>query len=197
MKELLLATQNQGKLKEIQAIFSGTGYNILTPHDVGIGPEFDVEETGKTFAENSEIKAVAFAQAAMMLTLADDSGLSVKALDGFPGVKSKRFIEGTDQDRNAKILELMENQEDREAEFVTDLCLYDPVEQKTVHFEGRVKGTLTRAPQGDHNVGFGYDPIFIPEGYDKTFAELGQETKNELSHRAKALAKAKEYLSKP
>lgn len=192
MKELLLATQNSGKLKEIQEILSGTQYKVVTPKEVGLGAEFDIEETGSTFKENSELKALAFAQAAHLLTIADDSGLAVSALGGDPGVRSKRFFAGSDEDRNNRILELIAEQKDRRAVFVTDLCLYDPDTKKILHFEGKVEGQIADKSAGD--AGFGYDPIFIPNGYSQTFAELGQDVKNTLSHRARALHKAKEYL---
>jgi XTP/dITP diphosphohydrolase len=193
VSELLIATQNQGKLAEIRTILSNSDYRILTPVDVGIVADFDVEETGKTYEQNAELKAIAFGQVALMLTVADDSGLSVNALDGRPGVYSKRYAPGSDHDRNVKLLSEMEGKEDRAAAFITVLCLYDPELNTSTFFEGRVDGKITQEiTKGD---GFGYDPVFIPDGYTKTFAELGQEVKNNLSHRSRALEKLKNYLN--
>ncbi len=192
MPELLIASQNVGKVKEIRAVLADTAYTVLTPEDVGLDATFDVEETGETYQENSELKAIAFGRVALILTLADDSGLSVNALDGRPGVYSKRYAPGTDSDRNQKLLTEMSGLEDRSAAFITVLCLYDPETNTSNYFEGKISGEIALAEQGDE--GFGYDPIFIPVGFTQTFAELGLETKNQLSHRAQALEKLKQFL---
>jgi len=193
MKELLLATQNSGKLKELQTILQGTQFHVVTPTDVGISPDFDVEESGTTYAENSELKAVAFAQKSGLLTLADDSGISVEALHGAPGVKSKRFFPGSGEARKNRILELLKDEKNRKAAYFTDLCLCDPETGKVVHFEGRLDGQIASESRGTN--GFDYDPIFIPDGYDKTFGELSPDVKNSISHRKRGLIKAKEYLA--
>lgn len=192
MPDLLIATQNKHKQAEIQAILVNTMYNVISPNDVSIPDSFDVKETGHTYAENAELKAIAFGRAAKVLTVADDSGFSVEALSGKPGVFSKRYIPGTDEDRNNKILQEMRGKKNVAAAFITVLCLYDPETNITLYFEGRVKGSVSSQIKG--TAGFGYDPIFIPEGYTQTFAELGQELKNRFSHRAQALAKLKEHL---
>lgn len=188
---LLLATQNAHKIAEIQAILQEVSVEVVTPRDVGLSADFDVAETGQTFAENAELKARAFAAATHLPTLADDSGLEVTALHGRPGVYSKRYVPGTDADRNQKILSEVADATDRTAAFVTVLCLYNPQTDQATFFEGRVTGQLSLEPRG--TAGFGYDPIFIPSGYQQTFGELGQELKNQLSHRARALAKVKAY----
>ncbi len=190
--KLLLATNNPGKLREVQEILAGLPFEVVTPAEVGVPPDFDPPENGATFEENAQSKAQAYAEKTGLLSLADDSGLCVTALDGKPGVHSKRFIEGSDHDRNLKILELLKEKTDRSAYFISVICLYDPHTKETQCFEGRVEGTLAAEEHGTQ--GFGYDPIFIPTGYDKTFGELGNEVKNTLSHRARALQKAKEYL---
>jgi len=191
MRELLLATNNPGKLKELQELLSDLDITILTPAMLGIA-DFDVEETGKTFEENAELKARAFAEKTGKLTLADDSGLEVAALDGFPGVRSKRFLEGTDHDRNQKILRLLEGVENRSARFVAIFCLYDPKQEIKEIFIGEANGDIALAEKGLH--GFGYDPLFILKGYTQTLGELGTEVKNRLSHRARAAEKVKEYF---
>lgn len=190
--EVLCATQNPGKLKELRELLAPLAITILTPSDVHLA-DLDVEETGETFAENAELKAKAFAEASGKVSLADDSGLEVKALDNQPGVHSKR-VGGSDAERIAWVLSRLATKNDRRARFVSVICIHDPKRNQTECFEGTVDGVVAPAPAGDPDQGFGYDPIFIPDGYDQTFAELGQEIKNTLSHRARALVKAQEYL---
>lgn len=194
MTQILLATHNQGKLREMQSLLAVDQVQCVLPSERGVPADFDVAETGKTFAENALIKAKAFAEKTGMITLADDSGLEVDVLHGEPGVRSKRYVEGSDHDRNRKILDLLRftQAQDRGAQFVTVLCLYDPKTQKPEYFEGTVKGKIAHGEQGSD--GFGYDPIFIPDGYTQTFAELGLEIKNRLSHRAQALQAFKKYF---
>jgi len=189
--QLMVATQNQGKITEIQAVLANLALELVTPAEAGL-VEFDVEETGKTFAENAQLKAVAFGRAAQLLSLADDSGLMVKALGGAPGVYSKRLIPGTDEDRCLRLLELMAEAQDRTAEFITVLCLFDVLTNKTEYFEGRVTGRIGFELRGSE--GFGYDPLFVPDGYDKTFAELGVDVKNSLSHRSRALEAFSQHM---
>ncbi len=203
MVELLFASHNKGKVQEVQALLSQAGVRVFSPVDMNILPSFDVAETGKTFEENSELKARAFAKEAekcadtlqLEWILADDSGLVVDALNGQPGVHSKRFIEGSDHDRNQKILELLENHSNvaqRTAHFVTVFCLFHRSRQHTHFFKGQVDGYIADAEKGV--AGFGYDPLFVPIGYQQTFAELGVETKNVLSHRAKAAEKVIQFF---
>lgn len=192
--KLLLATNNQGKLSEMRAILSSLQVEVLSPEDVGVSKDFDVEETGTTFAENAELKARTFAQETGLLAVADDSGLSVVALNGEPGVYSKRFVSGSDSDRNQEILRRLGNEKNRAAFFTSILCLYDPIQKKALCFEGKVHGDIGFMEAG--NKGFGYDPIFVPKGYTKTLAELGSEVKNTISHRAKSIQKLKKHLQK-
>ncbi|SRR5258708_6430271 len=192
MRELLLATNNPGKLKELQVLLSGLDIHIFTPAMLGIAADFDVAETGKTYAENAELKARAFAELAGKPTLADDSGLEIAALGNFPGIHSKRFLEGSDHERNAEILHRLENAKDRSARYIAVFCLYDPAQKTVQFFAGEVKGAMATEERGGG--GFGYDPIFIPEGHTETFGELGEEVKNVLSHRARAAEKVREYF---
>ena len=189
MTEILLATQNKGKVKEIQEMIKGLPYTVMIPDS-----EFDIEETGTTFAENARLKAKAFCQRfGNNLTLADDSGLVVDALDGRPGVYSKRYG-NTDAHRNMKLLNELNfvPAEKRTARFVCVIALYGPGVDAV--FEGKVEGKIADSIRG--NQGFGYDPIFIPNGYDNTFGELGSEVKNTLSHRANALKLVLDFLAK-
>jgi XTP/dITP diphosphohydrolase len=191
--KLFVATNNQGKLREVQEILAGVPIDLVTPAQFGLPPEFDPPETGNTFQENAQQKAMAFAEKTGLLSLSDDSGLCVTALGGKPGIHSKRFVEGSDHDRNLKLLELVKDQPDRSAYFISVICLYDHSTKQVQFFEGRVEGRL--AAEGHGTQGFGYDPIFIPTGYEQTFGELGSDIKNKLSHRARALEKVKEYLN--
>lgn len=154
-----------------------------------------VEEDGATFKENAEKKALVYSKLIDSLTIADDSGLSVEKLDSKPGVFSSRFagVEATDEENNQKLLKLMEGfpDEERRAKFVCSIAIADRGELIDI-CEGECKGKITIAPKGDF--GFGYDPLFLPDGYDKTFGELSPEEKNKLSHRYKALIKVKEKL---
>ncbi len=190
---LLFASQNPGKLKEFQMIFGGT-VDVKTPVDVNL-PDFDVEETGSSFKENALLKAKAFGDKSGMVTVADDSGLAVKVLDGFPGIMSKRFA-GLEKkaDRFQMVIDMVEGK-DRSAEFVTALCIYYPETGKHHCVEGKIKGSVADSERGSD--GFEYDRIFIPDGYgDKTVAELGIEVKNQISARKRALEELRVYLNK-
>jgi XTP/dITP diphosphohydrolase len=193
MKQLLVATNNAHKLQELQFELKKLDVKLSTPAQVGVSPEFDVEETGTTFAENAELKARAFAKETDLLSVADDSGLVVHALGGQPGVHSKRWIEGSDHDRNVHLLKQLESKSDRSAEFVTVLALYEPSTDQVIFFEGSVQGSIIDQERGA--AGFGYDPVFAPEGYQETFAELGIEIKATLSHRHRAIEKLAKYLA--
>lgn len=185
--KIVAATGNKHKIEEIEAITGKFGFKIITKAEAGVG-ELDVEETGTTFEENSFIKAEAIMKATGMPAIADDSGLEADALDGAPGVYSARFSgEGaTDESNNAKLLKLMENvpDDERTARFasVVTICFPDGT---VVAARGECPGVLRRSPRGEG--GFGYDPLFVPVGYDKTYAEISAEEKNLISHRAKAL----------
>ena len=185
--KIVAATGNKHKIEEIESITKKFGMNVITKAEAGVG-DLEVEETGTTFEENSLIQAEAIMKATGMPAIADDSGLEADALNGAPGVYSARFSgEGaTDESNNAKLLKLMENipDDERSARFVSVVTLCFP-DGTVVAARGECPGTLRRSPRGDG--GFGYDPLFVPVGYDKTYAEISAEEKNIISHRAKAL----------
>lgn len=194
MQQLLVATNNPHKLKELELELRQLELRISTPSEAGVSPDFDVEETGATFAENAELKARAFAAQTRLPSLADDSGLVVDALGGEPGVHSKRRIEGSDHDRNIHLLKKLDGQADRSAKFVTVLALYLPDSDQLHFFEGSVSGKIGDGERGSE--GFGYDPLFIPDGYTQSFGELALDVKSTLSHRHRALEKLRQYLEK-
>jgi XTP/dITP diphosphohydrolase len=187
--ELLLATRNPHKVREIAAILHPTGLRIVAADAFPDLPE--VVEDGATFEANASKKAAMLARAAGLWTLADDSGLEVDALGGAPGVYSARYAgEPVDYEaNNRKVLRQMAGVRDRAARFRCVIALSDPAGNvRTV--EGRCEGRIIRAPRGRQ--GFGYDPIFVPDGFAETFAEMDGETKNRISHRAAALRLASE-----
>ena len=190
--KLILATGNKGKLREFKEILEPLGYEILSQGELGL--DLDVEETGETFEENAFIKANAVLNATGHAAVADDSGLCVEALGGAPGVHSARYGGGkawTDKQKYEYLLEQMEGVADRRAKFVSCIvCLFPNGERIAVR--GECPGRILDAPAGD--AGFGYDPVFAPEGYDASFGQLGPEVKNTLSHRARALAALRERL---
>lgn len=189
---LLVASTNQGKLTEIRDILANLGVDIF---NLSAFPQIDlsvVEETGATFTENAVLKAKHYASITHLPTLAEDSGLIITALNGEPGVQSARWFPGSDEARSQAILSRMKTISNRSAFFHCSVCLYHPLAQVTQVFDGEVEGTIAQECSGED--GFGYDPIFIPNGYSETFAELGISVKNSLSHRHKALELVKVYL---
>ena len=190
----LLATNNAGKLAELRPIFASLGLDCVSMREAGVAS--DPEETGSTFEENALIKARAAMEASGMPAVADDSGLAVDALDGAPGVMSARFAGGhdvSDAEKCAFLLKIMEDKEQRSARFVSCIaCVFPDGGQITAR--GECEGSIIRAPRGES--GFGYDPVFVPDGYDETFAELGPEIKNGISHRARALLAFREELAR-
>ena len=197
---VVIATHNPGKLKEMQALLAAYGVDAISAADLEL-PEPD--ETGNSFTENAWIKARAAASVAKLPALADDSGLSVEVLGGEPGIHSARWA-GKDKDF-ARAMRLVEEKlaakgakmpDQRRAVFVAALCLAWP-DGNNEFFEGRVEGTLVWPPRGKQ--GFGYDPMFLPDGFDKTFGEMSAEEKHGLpprghglSHRARAFMKLAE-----
>ncbi|MEE1061616.1 MAG: RdgB/HAM1 family non-canonical purine NTP pyrophosphatase [Ruminococcus sp.] len=192
--KFIIATNNAKKLKELERILKPLGIDAITAKEAGVNLS-DVEETGKTFAENAYIKAYAAFKASGLPAIADDSGLSVVALDGRPGVYSARYCgEGaTDEDKYNKILEEMTDvpDADRGAFFSCAICCVMS-EDKKIEVEGRCNGTIAYKPFG--NGGFGYDPIFMYG--DKSFAEINAEEKDAISHRGIALRKLQEEIKK-
>jgi XTP/dITP diphosphohydrolase len=191
MQKLVVATGNSHKTEEIRAML-GAGYEVS---DLKAYPELAaVEETGTTFLENATLKAVEISQQVPGLVLSDDSGLEVDALGGAPGVYSSRYAgeDGNDAANNAKLLTELDGKERRTARF---RCVMVLAENGKVlaHFDGAVEGRIIRERQG--NAGFGYDPLFVPDGYDQTFAELGDSVKNGFSHRARAMEKVVAWLA--
>lgn len=191
-KQIVFASRNQGKIAEISAMLAPLGITVKSALELDLP---DVEETGTTFAENAALKAHAAAQQTGLPALADDSGLCVNALGGRPGVYSARYAPGRDFKQGmAKMLDeiAQTGTSDRSAYFACVLALAFP-NGKTEYFEGRVEGSIATAPAGDG--GFGYDPLFVPQGQQKTFAELDASFKNKTSHRARAMQKFLNYLN--
>jgi XTP/dITP diphosphohydrolase len=195
MRTLLLATTNLHKLEEYRAIFSNLSFRLLSLQDIHL--DLDVEETGRTFAENAELKALAYAKASGMLTLADDSGLEIDALEGAPGVYSARFAgkETSYAERFRIILERLKAlpMEQRTARFRCAIALAEPSGFVRI-VEGTIEGAIAASPRGEH--GFGYDPIFLVPELGKTIAELPPEQKNFISHRGRAAQLARVLLEK-
>jgi XTP/dITP diphosphohydrolase len=219
MTTLLIATRNAHKVGEIRAILGGQ-FQFLTLNDFPNAPK--VIEDADTFAGNATKKAVELAKwiyenSKLDFVLADDSGLEVDALNGAPGVHSARFAaldkneNSADADNNAKLLRLLKNvpPEKRTARFrcvialvpalenktenASPVCFADEMELQTQLFDGACEGKIISDPRGQN--GFGYDPLFMPDGFEKTFAELGEDVKNKSSHRAKALEKLKRFFN--
>ncbi|MEL6402944.1 MAG: RdgB/HAM1 family non-canonical purine NTP pyrophosphatase [Chloroflexota bacterium] len=195
--ELLIATQNKGKVKEYQRLLADLEWTIMGLDEVGLG-KLDVEETGTTFEANALLKAKAYAEASGKIALADDSGLVVDALDGRPGVYSARY--GTpDLDnagRRAYLLDEMTDiqPEQRTARFMCVIAIYDPKTDKSATTAGACEGVILQEER-DGGKGFGYDAIFQPEGFDKSFGEITQEEKNRISHRGVAVKKLPPILA--
>jgi XTP/dITP diphosphohydrolase len=194
MRTLLIATRNRGKLKEIQKLLEDLPFKIV---DLSQYPSIEtVEESGDTFADNASLKASSYARQAGVLTLADDSGLIVDALDGAPGVHSARYAgEGaSDGERTEKSTRALAKvpQSQRGARFVSVIAIARHNGEIVNVSVGECKGQIALQPLGDG--GFGYDPIFIPEGFMQTFGQLEPAEKNRISHRARALSKARAFL---
>lgn len=186
MKEIVFATNNKNKVKEIAAALEGSDFKVLTLEECGITG--DVEETEPTLEGNARLKARFVASelnGREAIVFADDTGLEVDALDGAPGVRSARYSgEGTEGNIKKLLFEMAEK-ENRGTQFRTAICLIDEKGEEHL-FEGIVKGEILRERHGDE--GFGYDPVFRPEGYELSFAEMGMAEKNAISHRGRAVA---------
>ena len=191
-KRLVFATNNAYKLEEIRAIL-GNSIEILSLADIHC--HADIPETADTLEGNARQKSRYVYEHYGLDCFADDTGLEVESLGGAPGVYSARYADGQGHDSQAnmnKLLKEMEEKNDRKAQFRTIISLIEKGEER--QFEGIVKGQITREKRGES--GFGYDPIFQPDGYETTFAELGSDIKNRISHRARAVAALCDYLTK-
>lgn len=194
MKDLIIATGNKGKFQEFEYLFNTYGKNFA--ENLIFAPDIakliampggrQVEETGKTYAENAMLKARAWAEKSGLPCLADDSGLEVEALDGRPGIFSARVAEGQEVKWILSELKNIEKLEDRRAKFAASLALCVPDEFILIT-EGFCNGVIIKEARGSG--GFGYDPVFVPDGYEKTFAELDSKIKNSISHRTNAFLK--------
>jgi len=189
LKEVLVASSNPKKVKEIENILSPLGIKVLKPPQ-----KLKVEETGTTFLENAYLKAKAYYEKFKIPTIADDSGLIVEAIAPYPGIYSARFYSlerfgkeeptpSADEANIRKLLRVLKDKEDRRARFVSFVVLYQG--ERGLFTEGVVEGWIAKEPKGEG--GFGYDPIFIPQGFEKTFAQMTPEEKNKISHRYRAL----------
>ncbi|MDP4153858.1 MAG: XTP/dITP diphosphatase [Bacillota bacterium] len=194
---IVAATSNKGKLRELRQLLSGLDITVLSMAEAGVSA--DIEETGTTFEENAMLKAEGVMRLCGLPTFADDSGLSVDALNGAPGVYSARYAgeNATDRDRTLKLLDAVKDipDEKRGAHFVSAIAFASP-DGKSFTVTGKCFGVITREIQGEN--GFGYDPIFLVPEYNKTFGQMPDEIKNKISHRAEAmrlfLQKIKEYI---
>ena len=191
MRKLVFSTNNEHKLEEVRAKL-GKYYQVISLKD--LGDDTDVPETGDTLEENAMIKADYLWNTYQLNCFADDTGLEVEALDNAPGVYSARYAgeHKSSEDNVAKLLKELEGKENRRARFRTVIALI--MGGKRYLFEGKIEGVITTAPKGTS--GFGYDPVFQADGYDKTFAELTLEDKNNISHRAKAVEQLVIFLRK-
>lgn len=186
LKELVIASHNKGKIAEFEKMLAPLGVKIYSADDLNLP---DVEETGITFAENAILKAEALAKISGKPCLADDSGLCVDALGGRPGVYSARYAPNRDFDKAIEMLvgELNESKsDDWSAHFSCVLALKRPNKEIEL-FEGRVDGKIIEHRRGEN--GFGFDPVFVPDGYEKTFAEMSADDKKKISHRGRAVEK--------
>ncbi|MGC9505597.1 RdgB/HAM1 family non-canonical purine NTP pyrophosphatase [Baaleninema sp.] len=188
MTVLVVATGNPGKLKEMQAYLTDTDWELqLKP------PEIDIEETGTTFAENARLKASSVAKATGKWSIADDSGLSVKALDGAPGIYSARYGK-SDRDRIDRVLRELGDTDNRDAQFVCAIAIARPDGSIAAEVEGICPGEILSEPRGD--AGFGYDPIFYVGELGLSFAEMSPEQKHQCSHRGRAFQALRPTLDK-
>ncbi len=193
MDTIVAATRNRHKIEEIEKILKEFDMSIVSRDDAGV-PDVEIVEDGETFEENSYKKAYEIMKLSGRPSVADDSGLCVDYLGGAPGVMSARFTpSGDDEENNRKVLELLEGVPfgERTARYVAVITLVYP-DGRTVSARGECEGHIIEEERGTN--GFGYDPMFQPAGYDRTFGELSPEIKNRISHRAKALVKLREKL---
>jgi XTP/dITP diphosphohydrolase len=189
--KLFIASKNKGKIEEIRFCLNDTTVELLSFLDHPEVP--DVEETGSTFEENAWLKAKQVYDFVKIPVIADDSGLEVAHLNGAPGVYSSRYAgeTATDDDNCVKLLKVLSGISNRRARFVCVIVFYDGMEKNV--FEGLCNGTINHGKKGSG--GFGYDPLFVPDGFEKTYAELDPVVKNRISHRGKALKKLVQFYA--
>ena len=189
MQQLLVATRNRGKLEEIRSLLGNFRINLIIPEMIGI--TLEVEETGSSYEENASLKATAFARLSGLVTMADDSGLEVDALNGQPGIRSARFsplLGATDADRRAYLLSfLQDHPQPWTAHFHCTVAIATP-EGSIFYAQGNCPGEIIPSERGEN--GFGYDPIFLIPELGLTMAELSMDEKNQISHRARAVKAA-------
>ena len=194
-RKLLVATHNRGKLREYADLLSGLPFTLVSPDELGL--DLQVAESGATYVDNARLKALAYAQASGLLTLADDSGLEVDALDGAPGVRSARYALGDDADRVKALLRALAEagiaEDNRSARFRCVIVAAAP-DGRSWCTEGECAGQLIDTPRGSG--GFGYDPVFFIPSHGCTMAELPPEEKNRISHRARAAQAMRPILEK-
>jgi len=191
--KLLVATTNRGKLSELEGLLQGLPFDLLTLGDLEIVDE--VEETGSTFTTNAELKASAYAQRSSLLTIADDSGLEVRSLGGRPGVHTARYGgPHTSFDEKMRLLlrEMESAGNDRTARFVCAVSVADELGRNLISTVGICDGHIATEQRG--SLGFGYDPIFVPDGYEQTFGELSADIKQKISHRSRSFAQIIPFL---
>lgn len=190
--KILLATNNRDKRREISGVLSSDRIELVFPESLAKTPPFVVED-GFSYEENSLKKARAFSLWAGMSALADDTGLEISSLSGEPGVFSARYAgeKASYEDNVRLLLENLKDQSDRKAKFVCVICLYTFLKE-SFFFRGEIEGSISFLPSG--NKGFGYDPVFVPDGHGVSFAEMPEELKNKISHRAKALEAFSRWL---
>ena len=189
--EIVIATNNPNKVEEYRQMFASiSNIKLFSLKDENI--HIEIEENGKTFKENSLIKAEAISKFTNKFVLADDSGLEIEALDNFPGIYSARFMEGKPyKEKWAAIFEMLKNKENKNAQFHCAITFITPSKDKYV-FEGIEKGYITEKIEGEN--GFGYDPIFFSNSLNKTFGNATEEEKNAVSHRGKAFSQLLEFI---
>lgn len=193
MKKLVIASDNTHKVKEIKEILQGTGFEIFTKTEIGKG-DLEVEEDADSLEENAKLKALSLQDGdEPYYVLADDTGLFVEALNGQPGIHTARYagVDATDQENRTKLLRELETKDNRKAIFRTVIAWANP-KGKVSFAIGECRGQIAKCERGD--AGFGYDPVFIPEGKKETFAEMTDDEKNSISHRRRALDRLRSTL---
>ncbi len=192
MKKILICTHSQGKFIEISTLLKDLPVEVISLDDVGIS--FDVDETGETYQENAILKAKTYGQKAGLISIADDTGLEVDALDGKPGVHSKRFFKTNGEERNQELLGLIGDNPQKGARFVASIAVYNPETSESKTFEGQTEGEIISTPDGEAHKDLGYDSIFNSEDLGKTFAQATLAEKNQISHRARAVKASFDYI---